>query len=78
MNFFFGKNIRQQGDLIWQTAYAMGSGASSIGLNSSTMKVLALFSELSELTEIQFHYSCIVFRAFRVNGDTISLQLERN
>jgi hypothetical protein len=49
MNFYFGTNKEVKGDLVLRTAYAVGSGVTSIGLDPSTMKVHALFPEMSEL-----------------------------
>jgi hypothetical protein len=57
MNFYFGKNLaaNKQDATIQRTAYAVGSGTSSIGLDPSTMRVHGIFAELSELMELAHH-----------------------
>jgi hypothetical protein len=49
MNFYFGRNLEQNEGLICRTAYAVGSGASSIGLNPLSMKVHVIFPEMAQL-----------------------------
>ena len=49
MNFYFGVNVKDNGVAMVRTAYGVGSGTSSIGLNPCTMKVNCAFPELVHL-----------------------------
>jgi hypothetical protein len=48
-NIYFGDNLEKKDDVLLRTAYATGSGTSSIGLNPETMRFYACFPELQEL-----------------------------
>lgn len=52
VNVYFGTNVSDNGNSFTRTAYGVGSGVSSIGLNPKTMTINAIFPELSEVVEI--------------------------
>ena len=49
MNFYFGINLEVHDETIVRTAYGVGSGTSSIGLNPRTLKIHSAFTELVHL-----------------------------
>jgi hypothetical protein len=49
MNFYFGTNVSKAEEWIERTAYAVGTGTYSIGLNPITRKVHSIFHEMSQL-----------------------------